>query len=222
MKTKWYKTWWGIFLIIIFILFLIFGIYFVYLVRKIQKSGLNNQTLLIPFSVYEKNKNRKIIEGQNNYWTGSADAKIIIVEFADFLCPLCQSSFTKIRPISLKYKDKVKIIYRDFPVHENSINLAMAGKCAGEQGLFWLMHDKLFQNQEENFNSGQLTNLAKKIGANTEKFNDCLSKQKYLTSIKKDFQDGTLLEVQGTPTWFINGQKIEGDMPNELFEEMVK
>ncbi|MBU2456366.1 DsbA family protein, partial [Patescibacteria group bacterium] len=212
---KWYKKWWGISLIIIFILFLMFGIYFIYLVRKIQKemqiNELNPQTLLTPSSVYEKSKNKILIEGQNNYWTGSIDPKIVIVEFADFSCPLCKNSFSKIRTISLKYKDNIKIIFRDFPIHENSINLALAGRCAGEQGLFWQMHDKLFQSQGD-LTSDHLVSLATQIGVDAKKFNDCLNSQKYLTSIKKDFYDGELLGVKGTPTWFINGQKIEGDI----------
>jgi len=62
-----------------------------------------------------------------------------------------RTSNSKIREISLNYKDKIKYIYRDLPILENSEYLSMSARCAGEQGLFWLMHDKLFQNQNLDF-----------------------------------------------------------------------
>ena len=196
------------------------GFYIADEVKRIKNSGLGSQQKLFNSIEYTK-EIQKAVEGENNYWTGAANPKITIVEFADFSCGYCKNSFTKIREISLKYKKDVKIIFRDYPAYEHSLDLAMAARCAGEQGLFWLMHDKLFQNQGIS-EQEQLSALANQIGADVSRFNNCFANKKYLPNIQKDFADAEKLEITGTPTWFINGQKIAGDIPYELFMEIVE
>jgi len=161
----------------------------------------------------------------DHYWLGSEDAKITVVEFGDFACPVCLSAFPTVREISLKYKNDIKFIWRDFPVvvENYSAALALAGRCAGEQGLFWSMHDRLFQNQSANqLNQAALTNLANQIGADTDKFNNCLIQEKYLPQIQKDLLDGQAFGISGTPTYFINGYKIVGDIPYDTFVKIIE
>ena len=135
---------------------------------------------------------------------------------------MCKESFPKIREISTKYKDDVKIIFRDFPVvTEYSIDLAMASRCAGEQGLFWVMHDKLFLNQGIS-QKNEIFELAKQIGADVGKFQNCFDNQKYSEDIYQDIKDGEALELEGTPTWFINGNKISGNIPYNIFIQIVE
>lgn len=227
LKTKkaWHKKWWGILLIIfaIFILALIVasGFYIFNVVKKIKSLEPANQNILSQSVIGGE---QYPAEGSGNYWIGSAKPKVTIVEFTDFACSYCKNSFSKIREISVKYKDDVKIIFRDYPIHEESLRLAMAGRCAGEQGLFWLMHDKLFQNQGASGN--QLIELAEQIGADTVKFSQCLNSDKYVAQIQKDYAEGEDLGVTGTPTWFINGYRVKGDIPYEMFigvvEEMLE
>lgn len=217
IKKNWSKTWWGIGLIIILTVFLIFliaiGFYSFDLIKQNKYNIINQKSKLI---------NQKYqISTQDNFWIGSANPKITIIEFSDFACPFCKNSYPNVREISLKYKDQVKIVFKDYPLHEESLSLAMAGRCAGEQGLFWLMHDKLFQNQGVKTNQ-QLIELAKQIGADNNKFTDCLTKQTYLSNIQKDFAEGAKLNLSGTPTWFINGQKIEGDIPHDTFIQIIE
>ncbi|MDD5071319.1 MAG: thioredoxin domain-containing protein [Patescibacteria group bacterium] len=228
-QKKWYTKWWGILLILFLTLFLIVLVALIFYIadtaNRMKSGQWQNDKMLADLSQYQAPKINPTITGANNYWLGSAKPKITIVEFADFDCPLCQNSFFNIREISLRYKNDVKIIFRDYPIYENSVNLALAGRCAGEQGLFWLMHDKLYAQQGK-FELNQLPDFANQIGANITKFNDCLSNEKYLNDIKKDYADGQSLEIRGTPTWFINGYKIEGDIPYDLFiqiiEELIK
>lgn len=224
IDKPWHKKWWAIILFIITTLILILmiasGFYIADEVKRIKNSGLGSQQKLFNSIEYTK-EIQKAVEGENNYWTGAANPKITIVEFADFSCGYCKNSFTKIREISLKYKKDVKIIFRDYPAYEHSLDLAMAARCAGEQGLFWLMHDKLFQNQGIS-EQEQLSALANQIGADVSRFNNCFANKKYLPNIQKDFADAEKLEITGTPTWFINGQKIAGDIPYELFMEIVE
>lgn len=225
IKVKpWHKKWWGILTIIIVGLFLAIMTAFAFYVFSIIKTISGQNTADINLNLlnapYDEQA-RKTIEGQESYWTGSAKPKVTIVEFADFACPYCQKSFGKIREIGLKYGKDVKIIFRNYPMHENSLELAMAGRCAGEQGLFWLMHDKLFLNQSaaENPDSAEFAN---QIGADLNKFNSCMASGKYLELIKKDAAAGEELGITGTPTWFINGNRIEGDIPYELFSSIVE
>lgn len=225
IKAKpWNKKWWGILTIIVAGLFLAIITAFAFYIFSIIKIIPDQETADINLNLlnapYDEQA-RKTIEGQESYWMGSAKPKITIVEFADFACPYCQKSFGKIREIGLKYGKDVKIIFRNYPMHENSLEPAMAARCAGEQGLFWLMHDKLFLNQSAAENP-DLAEFANQIGADLNKFNSCMADGKYLALIKKDAADGEELGVGGTPTWFINGNKIEGDIPYELFIQIIK
>lgn len=178
-----------------------------------------------------KPEDAKVLQAmtKDSYWLGAANPKITIIEFGDFSCPHCEEAFSTIREISVKYKSTVKIIFKDFPVvGANSMSLALAGRCAGEQGLFWPMYDKLYLNQnvlaqesDSTKLAAELTEAAKEISADTNRFTNCFSGKKYQASINQDYQDGTNLQVSGTPTWFINGYKVEGVPPRDTFIKMI-
>ncbi|HOZ56151.1 MAG: Disulfide bond formation protein D precursor [Parcubacteria group bacterium ADurb.Bin316] len=159
---------------------------------------------------------------KDNYWLGAANPKITIIEFADFSCSMCKNSFLNIREISVKYKNDVRIIFKDFPViSASSPVLALAARCAGEQGLFWPMHDKLYINQglaEEK----EIIELAKQIGTDATRFTSCLQSKKYAAQVNQDYEDGIALKVSGTPTWFINDKKYTGDIPHDTFIEILE
>ncbi|OGF24131.1 hypothetical protein A3H09_04210 [Candidatus Falkowbacteria bacterium RIFCSPLOWO2_12_FULL_45_13] len=214
----WYKHWWGGAAIVLSAIILFFltasAFYFIGEIKtaKLRQNQLNRG---LTGQKYEASNG-------DNYWLGSKTANISIVEFADFACPYSEKAFPTIREISQKYKDDVKFIWRDYPVvTEYSALLALAGRCAGEQGLFWLMHDKLFQNQGV-IQAEQLVALANQIGADVTKFKDCLNQQKYLKQIMQDFTDGQSFLVSGTPTYFINGYKVAGDIPYDTFVKIIE
>jgi protein-disulfide isomerase len=169
--------------------------------------------------------NTELIMGDGtNYTLGANTPKVTFVEFADFSCPYCKKSFSKIREISIKYPDTVKFIFRDLPiVHDYSPSLALAARCAGEQGLFWTMHDRLFIDQGIDEKS-EIYLSAEKSGVEMKKFEDCFATEKYLPQIKKDYSDAQALGIdkQGTPVWFINGTKIAGDIPEEAFTKIIE
>ncbi len=167
---------------------------------------------------------RELIEGLASQSFGANEPVVTIVEFADFACPYCKQSHLGLRELSLRYKDQVKIIWRDWPGHQNSIPLAYAAYCAGEQGRFWEMHDKLYQKQSDTFGSDKndLAQLALELGVYNEQFQNCFDSTKFLPLIKKNFADSQTLGVQGTPTWFINGEKIEGALTNTELEQIIQ
>jgi len=214
--ARWYKKWWGILLIVVFIFVIaiicIFGFY-VYRASQQIKSGLSSDNL--------SGQQKYDAVNKDSFWTGTSSPKVTIVEFADFACPHCKASFPVIRALSVKYKNDIKLIYRDFPLlTDHSVDLALAARCAGEQGLFWPMHDKLFMNQGVS-TSTEFAALAMQTGANMDKYNVCYNSKKYFPQIQKDISDGNGFGISGTPTWFINGYKIEGDIPMATWEEII-
>jgi protein-disulfide isomerase len=176
------------------------------------------------YGLAEKLKTQKKYEipEAGNYSLGANNPRITIVEFADFSCPACKNTYPKLREIIFNYAKYVRIVFKDFPViSEDSLALSLAGRCAGEQGLFWPMHDQLFDNQGE-INNEKLSQLAKQIGVEENKFNDCLKSEKYLLEIKKDYALGEKLGIGGTPTLFINGYKLAGDIPEEALNKIIE
>ncbi len=97
----------------------------------------------------------------------------------------------------------------------------MGARCAGEQRSFWLMHDKLFQNQNQIKTNEDVLNIAKSINLDIIKFENCINSDKYKQYIQKDFDDASALDIKGTPTWFINGNRIEGNLPMDAWEEII-
>lgn len=155
---------------------------------------------------------------------GNASAKITIVEFADFTCPFSKQEFPVVRELLAKYPDKINFVFRNFPLgdanHVGGKEAAMAGVCANSQGKFWPFHDKLFQNQK-NFTKSDLLTLAGQSGLNTESFSQCLESAAVKSKVEKDWADGATLGVSGTPSFFINGEKVEGAIPLEAWEKAV-
>jgi protein-disulfide isomerase len=221
----WYKKWWGIIILIVIGLFLALviasGLYVINKIKEIQSAAT------LTASTQAQQEYLAAIKGDgSNYYLGSDSPRLTIIEFSDFACPFCQESVAGLKNAAASYKDKIKIVFRDYPVHENSIDLALAARCAGEQSKFWEMHDELFANQTElNVSSDGLTEklvtLAEKLKLNTEQFNTCLTEKRYLEKIKKDFEDGEKLQIEGTPTWFINNNILTGYLPTEKFAELI-
>ncbi len=160
---------------------------------------------------------------------GENNADIIIIEFADFQCSASKEAFPIIRELISEYGNKIKYIYRHFPLADRadvSGKIAEASMCANDQGKFFNFHDKAFQNQDNFSGLSDIYLYAKQIGINTEQFTKCLGSGKYINLIKKDTSDGAKLGIRGTPTWFLftkdhKWYKIEGAIPKNLFKQAI-
>lgn len=157
---------------------------------------------------------------------GDKNAPVTIIEFSDFECPFCARFYQQTLPlIKENYikTGKVKLVYRDFPLsfHPNAQKAAEAAECAGEQGNYYEMHDLLF---EKGVSGGvaSFKQYAKDLGLDTTKFNECLDSGKFASEVQKDFQDGQNYGVSGTPTFFINGIKVVGAQPYNVFEQIIE
>ena len=157
---------------------------------------------------------------------GDKNAPVTIVEFSDFECPFCGRWFQQTFPaIDEKYikTGKANLIYRDFPLnfHTQAQKAAEASECADEQGKFWPMHDKLFNEGEQGGVEG-FKKYAKDLGLDTGKFNKCLDSGEMAGEIRKDLADGGRYGVSGTPGFFINGVKVVGAQPFQVFEQVIE
>ena len=157
---------------------------------------------------------------------GDSNAPVTIVEFSDYQCPFCGRFYTQtLGQIKSKYIDtgKVRLVFRDFPLsfHPEAEPSALAANCAGEQGKYYEFHDKVFENQAS-LSSASRKQWASEIGLDVAKWEKYQSDPDQLAEVRKDFQDGQAVGVQGTPAFFINGKLISGAQPYSVFEQIIE
>lgn len=162
---------------------------------------------------------------------GNKNAKVTIVEYADFRCPFCERFFTQAEmPIISDYvnQGKANLVFRNYAfLGQQSIWASEASECASEQGKFWQYHDWLYKNQapESDLNYYSKSNLIKyagQVGLNTGQFASCLNSDKYAKKVSDSLNEGKNAGVTGTPTVFINGKSIIGAQPYETFKAAVE
>jgi protein-disulfide isomerase len=146
---------------------------------------------------------------------GRSDAPVTIVEFSDYQCPFCQRFFATTLPVLKKdyiQTGKVRYVFRDFPLdqlHPHARKAAEAAHCAGDQGKFWEMHDKLFENAKA-LAPPQLIDYARALDLDERKFDECLSSGRHSRRVERGLTDGAATGVRGTPG-FVIGKTIPGD-----------
>ena len=155
---------------------------------------------------------------------GNPTAPVTIVEFSDFQCPYCKKAQDTLKDLLVKYKDQVKLAFRDFPMrtlHAQAQMAAEASRCAGEQGKFWEYHDALFADQTTLSQAG-LVETAQSLGMDRNSFESCLATGKFKAQIEQDVQNGTKVGVAGTPGFFINGVFVNGAQPAAEFDKIIE
>jgi len=153
---------------------------------------------------------------------GGADAPVTIVEFSDFECPFCGHAVETLQQIEKSYGDKVRIVFRDYPLftHRTAKRAAEAAHCADELGKFWEMHDRLFSKGGP-LTDGDLYRFASQAGLDRVKFDACLSSGKYKDAWKPSQDEGNRVGVSSTPSFFINGRMIVGAMGFDAFSKII-
>lgn len=173
------------------------------------------------------------VSADDDPFIGNKNAKVTIIEFSDFQCPFCRKFWNDTLPqIKKEYIDtgKVKFVYRDFPLdfHAGAKPAAEGTECADDQGKFWELHDKIFQEQDKQgqgtiqFTKADVVKWAGQIGLNMTQFNQCLDSGKYKAEVEKDMSDGTAAGVSGTPTTYVNGRQLVGAQPFEAFKAIIE
>lgn len=240
---SWYKKGWGVVLIVVLSLFalgaLVFMALFGYYAWQIKYGSKENTTKIAegftPQFTTSKllaggalnNQNNKIDNFTEYIRTGNPifgnkQAKIVIMSFIDFECPYSQSAHAYFKKVMEKYEPVVKFVFKNTPlvdIHTEAMPAAMAGTCAGAQNKFWQYHDYLFATKL--FDDQSLLNAALATGLDHNKFSICLENKQYQKIIDQDLRDALIMGVNGTPTYFINGQKIEGVLTVEEWDQII-
>lgn len=152
---------------------------------------------------------------------GPAEAKVVIEEFSDFQCPACASAEPVVKQVLEQYGDQVQFVYNDFPltsIHPNAGNAALAGQCAWKQGddAFWKLHDLLFERQTSWVSKSRTAAVddfkafAGELTLDTTAFNQCLDNQETEEAVKDDEREARQRNVNSTPTFFVNGERVVG------------
>jgi len=164
----------------------------------------------------------KIMVAADGPSKGDPKAPVTIVEFSDFQCPFCSKAEETLKKVMEEYKGKVRVVFRDYPLpfHAEAPKASEAAHCAGDQGKYWEMNERLFANQQA-LAVPQLKEHAKALSLDQGKFDKCLDsgdKGKLVESSKKAAEEAG---VTGTPAFFINGTPLSGAQPLEEFKKII-
>lgn len=153
---------------------------------------------------------------------GPADAPVVIIEFSDFNCPYCGRFARETLPLLREdYEGRIRFVYRDYPIlGDSSLQAAIAAECANDQVAFWDFHDLLFENQRT-FNQGMFIQFGETLGLDMEQFTACQNDPAVRDEVIADYEAASRLRVSGTPTFFINGRRVVGAQPYEVFQGVI-
>jgi len=154
---------------------------------------------------------------------GPATAKVTIVEYGDFGCTTCRAWHKAgiLNQILAAYGDKVRFVWRDFPViTPQSPKAAEAGQCAYDQGKFWEYHDLLYERAPA-LGVSDLKAYAAEIGLDTTKFNQCLDSGQHQATVDHDLQDALARGFRGTPSFLVNNQPLIGPPPLQTLQNLI-
>jgi protein-disulfide isomerase len=143
---------------------------------------------------------------------GPSTAPVTLVEYGDYECPYCGAAYPIVKEIQRRLGDKLRFVFRNFPIttaHPHAEHAAEAAEAAGAQGRFWEMHDYLFEHQRA-LGDDKLEEYAAAVGLDVERWDADMEEQVYAERVREDFMSGVRSGVNGTPTFFINGQRHNG------------
>jgi protein-disulfide isomerase len=160
---------------------------------------------------------------------GNKEAPVTIVEYLDFECEACGAYYPVVKRLSEEFNNEVKLVNRYFPLpgHKNSITSALAVEAAGRQGKYWEMHNIVFENQRD-WGEKQapdpkiFENFARQIGLDMDQYSKDIASQELKDRIERDRKAGQKLGLTGTPTFFLNGKKIDNPRGYEDFKALIQ
>src|ERR1700674_5534510 len=148
---------------------------------------------------------------------GPDAAPVTLVKYGDYECPYCGMAHPIVKAAQRELGDKLRFVFRNFPLaeaHPHARIAAQAAEAAGAQGRFWEMHDMLFEHQDA-LEPQDLVGYAKSLGLDIPQFERDLKAGTYEKRVRDDFRNGVKSGVNGTPTFFVNGERYDGSWANE-------
>ncbi len=168
----------------------------------------------------------KILPG--DWVKGDINSNIVLIEYSDLQCPACGAYYPFMKQLTTEFGDKIAFVYRHFPLkqlHKHAEAAARAAEAAGKQGKFWEMHDILFERQQ--MWSAKLTvkatfsEYAKELGLDVDKFEKDADSLEIRGKVENNFLSGERNKVNSTPSFFLNGTKLQNPRGYEEFKEVI-
>ncbi len=143
---------------------------------------------------------------------GNPNATVLVEEFADFQCPACRTAHATVsKPIVAKYGSSIRFEFKHFPlrsIHRFALDAAEMSECAADQGKFWEFTDLAYEHQED-LSIETLMEWAESLGLDTDRAERCYKSHDKRSIVLADYKEGRDRGVQGTPTFFVNGQQVQ-------------
>ncbi|MDB5188004.1 MAG: Na+/H+ antiporter NhaA [Candidatus Kaiserbacteria bacterium] len=162
---------------------------------------------------------------------GNASSSVSVIEYGDFECPACGAYEPIMQKLTQTYGDRVAFVFRQFPlyqIHPNAIISAQASEAASLQGKFWAMHDALYSNQDawstvstDTVVKDKFDTYAQSIGLDVAKFNTDVVSQSIVANVQSQLSQGESINIDHTPTFFINGVEIDNPASADAFSKLI-
>ncbi|HWZ59883.1 MAG TPA: thioredoxin domain-containing protein [Gemmatimonadaceae bacterium] len=149
---------------------------------------------------------------ERDHVQGSATAPVTLVEYGDYECPHCGTVYPIIKQIQQHFGEALRFVFRNFPlneIHRHAEHASEAAEAAGAAGKFWPMHDIIFEHQTA-LTDRDLVTYAEAVGVDSRSVAEALARHTFTERVKADFMSGVRSGVNGTPTFFINGERYDG------------
>jgi len=162
--------------------------------------------------------------GPDDHARGPEDAPITVVEYGDYQCPYCGQAYGIVEELVRTFGDDLRFVFRNFPlvdVHAHAQAAAELAEAAALQGKFWQMHDTLFENQTD-LTDGALAHYATSVGLDTRQVAHDLEGGAPRRRVEADFEGAIRSGANGTPTFFVNGERYDGSWQFEPFERFLR
>jgi protein-disulfide isomerase len=154
------------------------------------------------------------VSPERDHIEGPLNASLTLVEYGDYQCPFCGAAYPEVKKVQKELGSELRFVFRNFPLtnmHEYAMHAAETAEAASAQGKFWPMHDFLYEHQATLGDPKVALGFAKKLGLDTQKFEREIAQHVYQKRIKDDFMGGVKSGVNGTPTFYVNGTRHDGD-----------
>jgi protein-disulfide isomerase len=153
------------------------------------------------------------VDDQRDHVQGPADAPVTLLEYGDYECPYCGAAYPILKQVQARMGDRLRFVFRNFPIttsHPHGEQAAEAAEAAAAQGKFWEMHDHLYEHQQH-LDDSDLHGYAEELGLDVERFDSDLAGHAFADRVREDFMSGVRSGVNGTPSFYVNGAKYDGD-----------
>jgi protein-disulfide isomerase len=144
---------------------------------------------------------------------GPENARVTLIEYGDYECPFCGAAYPIVKEVQSRLGDRLRFVFRNFPIttsHPHAELAAEAAEAADAQRKFWEMHDLLYESQQH-LEAADLHRYAEQLGLDVGRFDNELARHVHAERVREDFMSGVRSGVNGTPTFYLNGVRHDGD-----------